>query len=64
MIELIRIEKLESATAGLVVNLKNAIIRETAIPPPPIPATTQRAMTKENVRRPPISSPVGGKTFL
>ena len=64
MIELIRIEKLDIATAGLVVNLKKAIIRETAIPPPPIPATTHRAITKENVARPVTSSGVGGQTSL
>ena len=64
MIELMRMEKLDKATAGFVVNLKNAIIRETAIPPPPMPATTQSAITNENVKSPPISRKVGGKTFL
>ena len=64
MIELIRMEKLDRATAGFVVKWKNAIISETAIPPPPIPATTQSAITSENVTSPAISSHVGGKTFL
>ena len=64
MIELMRMEKLERATACFVSNLKNAMISDTAIPPPPMPATTQSAMTRENVTRPPISSNVGGKTFL
>ena len=64
MIELIRMEKLDKATAGFVVNLKKAIINETAIPPPPIPATTQRAITSEKVTSPPTSSHVGGKTSL
>ena len=64
MMELIRMEKLDKATAGFVVKWKNAMINETAIPPPPMPATTQSAMTSENVKSPPISSPVGGITFL
>ena len=64
MMELIRIEKLEMATAGLVVNLKKAMIKDTAMPPPPIPATTHRAITKEKVARPVTSRGVGGQTFL
>ena len=60
----IRIVKLDIATAGFVVNLKKAIIRETAIPPPPIPATVQRAITNAKVARPASSFSSGGITFL
>ena len=64
MIEFIRMEKLEIATACLVGNLKNAMINANATPPPPIPATTQRAITNEKVISPAISIPSCGKTFL
>ena len=59
-----RIVKLEIATAGLVVNLKKAIIRETAIPPPPIPATVQRAIMNAKVNKPATSLSSGGMTDL
>ena len=59
-----RIVKLDMATAGLVVNLKKAIMRDTAIPPPPMPATVQRAMMNAKVARPASSLNSGGITFL
>ena len=60
----IRIVKLEIATAGLVVNLKKAIMRDTAIPPPPMPATVQRAIMNAKVNKPAISLSSGGMTAL
>ena len=59
-----RIVKLEIATAGLVVNLKKAMISDIAIPPPPIPATVQSAMTNAKVSRPAISLSSGSITDL
>ena len=59
-----RIVKLEIATAGLVVNLKKAIIRDTAIPPPPMPATVQRAIMNAKVNKPATSFSSGGMTAL
>lgn len=59
-----RIVKLEIATAGLVVNLKKAIIRDTAIPPPPMPATVQRAIMNAKVNKPATSLSSGGMTAL
>ena len=45
-------EKLEMATAGFVSNLKKASSMELAMPPPPIPATVQRAMIKPKTKMP------------
>ena len=59
-----KIEKLDKATAGLVVNLKNPMINDTAMPPPPTPATTHKAITNEKTPRPIISSISGGQTAL
>ena len=59
-----RIEKLEMATAGFVSNLKKAMSIEIAMPPPPIPATVQRAMIKPKTNKPTISSGSYGKTAL
>lgn len=59
-----KIEKLDKATAGLVVNLKNPMISDTAIPPPPTPATTHKAITNEKTPRPIISNTSGGQTAL
>lgn len=64
MIVQMRIVKLDIATAGLVVNLKKAIIRDTAIPPPPMPATVQRAIMNAKVNRPATSLSSGGMTAL
>ena len=56
--------KPEIATAGFVVKLKKAMIREIAIPPPPIPATVHKPMINENTKTPIISILSVGKTFL
>ena len=64
MVVHISIVKLEIATAGLVVKWKKAIIRDTAIPPPPIPATVQRAIMKAKVASPANSFSSGGITAL
>ena len=64
MMAFINIEKLDKATAGFVVNLKNPMINDTAIPPPPTPATTHKAITNEKTARPIISNTSGGQTAL
>lgn len=60
----IRILRLDIAIACFVLNSKNAMIRATAIPPPPIPATVHKAMIKANVNTPIISVILVGKTPL
>ena len=59
-----KMEKLDTAIAGFVVNLNVAMIIGIATPPPPIPAMLLSAMTMENMMMPPISSPWTGKTYL
>ena len=56
--------RLEMATADLVGNSKKAITSETAIPPPPIPATVHKAIINANVNTPVISIASVGKTCL
>ena len=50
-----KMEKLDTAIAGLVVNLNIAMIIGIATPPPPMPAMLLNAMTRENMMMPPIS---------
>ena len=45
----------EIAVADLVGNLKNIVINVITIPPPPMPATLQRAIEINRTMRPPIS---------
>lgn len=59
-----RMLRLEIATAGFVVKLKKAMMRDMAIPPPPIPATVQSPIMKAKVKTPSISIASVGKTSL
>ena len=60
----VKMLKLEIATACFVVKLKNAIISDMAIPPPPMPATVHSAITKANEKTPIVSTKPVGKTSL
>lgn len=55
---------LEIAMAGFVLNPKNAMIIGIATPPPPTPATFERAIIKAKTMIPPISIGYTGKTSL
>ena len=59
-----KMEKLEIAIAGLVVKPNIAMRMEIATPPPPTPATFDRAMMMEKTKMPAISRGRTGSTSL
>lgn len=60
----IKIVKLETATAYFVCKWKNAMANGVDTPPPPTPAMLLNVLKMAKQIHPPTSSPVGGKTFL
>ena len=63
-IEQTKIENPDIAIVCLVPNTKKLMQMGVITPPPPIPATVERAMKTDKMIKPIISLPYAGKTFL